>query len=170
MNENLKSQSSFNLPMDLFQFLSDRKQLEYDGDLCEAGEIVLLPLENLKVEFFPVETSGLEIFNEDPHYPGVNSYLVEGVNLVASCTGDYEPEGLIIWLPIEERYAIWDNSHCRIMVFGSAVTWEEIAASPAIYINAGWCDNSDPDLSMTYLVPWLQHRYSDSQVYEPQSI
>jgi hypothetical protein len=37
---------------------------------------------------------------------------VLGVNLVASCTGDYEPVGFLLWLPVERRYGIWDSSHC----------------------------------------------------------
>src|SRR4051812_25989276 len=111
------------LPADLTAFLAKDKQLEYDSASCEVGTVTLLPLSELKLERFPVETSGSEVFAQDPHYPEVNSYLVLGVNLVEGCTGGYESTGLLIWLPIEERFGIWDSGHCRIQVFGPEVTW-----------------------------------------------
>src|SRR5262245_14682769 len=126
------------LPSDLVKFLEARKRLEYDPADCEAGAVTLIPLTELKLERFPVETSGLPVFKQDPHYPKVNSYLVLAVNLVADCTGGYEPTGLLLWLPVEKRYGIWDSSHCGIQVFGSEVTWERITAAPAQHINAGW--------------------------------
>ena len=72
------------LPADLRAFLAAGKQLEYDPVTCEAEAITLLPLSELKLERFPVETSGHPWFELDPHFPAVNSYLVLGVNLVAS--------------------------------------------------------------------------------------
>jgi hypothetical protein len=159
------------LPADLSQFLAAGKQLEYDPDTCEAGAVTLLPLSELKLERFPVETSGSPFFEQDPHHPEVNSYLVLGVNLVAGCD-DYEPVGLLLWLPVEKRYGIWDSSHCGISTFGPDVTWERIAVEPARHINAGW-QSGDPDAfpdapPMEDLVPWLHHPYGDDQVYEPQ--
>jgi hypothetical protein len=157
-----------NLPPDLAAFLAVGNTLQYDPALCEAGAITLLPLTELKPERFPVETGSLPVFEQDPHFPAANSYLVLGVNLVASCTGGYEPVGLLLWLPVEQRYGIWDSSHCGIRVFRSEVTWERVAADPVPYINAGWT-GSDPDAPpMEDLVPWPAHPYGDSQVYEPR--
>ena len=133
-----KPPSALDLPADLVSFLADGKQLEYDPTPCEAGTVTLLPLSKMQLERFPVETSGAPFFEQDPHFPQVNSYLVLGVNLVLSCTGGYEPEGLLLWLPVERRYGIWDSSHCGIQVFGPEVTWERIAADPVPHINAGW--------------------------------
>ena len=126
------------LPADLVAFLSAGQQLEYDPSPCEAGALTLLPLAHLKLERFPVETGSLPGYPHDPHYPGTNSYLVLGVNLVASCGGGYDPVGLLLWLPVEQRYGIWDSSHCGIQVFGPEVTWGRIAADPVPHINAGW--------------------------------
>src|SRR5688572_20584684 len=108
-----------------------------------------MPLSKLKLERFPVETSGSDFFKQDPHYPQVNSYLVPGVNLVASCTGGYDPEGLLLWLPVERRFAIWDSSHCKIGVFGAEVNWDELCQAPCAYINAGWTgiDPESPELA-----------------------
>jgi hypothetical protein len=168
MGERRGQTPGLELPDDLAAFLAAGKQLEYDPEPCEAGAITLLPLADLKLERFPVETSSLPVFEQDPHYPDVNSYLVLGVNLVASCTGDYEPVGLLIWLPVERQYGIWDSSHCGIQVFGPEVTWGRIAADPVPHINAGWTGIDRRAPKMTELVPWPVHPYEDRQVYEPQ--
>jgi hypothetical protein len=98
----------------------------------------------------------------------VNSYLVLGVNLVRSCTGDYDPVGILLWLPVEKRYGVWDSSHCAIQMFGPEVTWEQIAAEPARHINAGWTGIDPTAPPMEDLVPWLEHPYGTRQVYVPQ--
>jgi hypothetical protein len=156
------------LPPELIQFLRNREQLQYDPEPCEAGAITLHPLTQLKLERFPVETSGSDDFEQDPHYPEVNSYLVPGINLVASCTGDYDPEGLLLWLPVEKRYGVWDPSHCAITMFGPEVTWDQIVAAPAAHINAGWWEMDGESPPVTFLVPWPNHPYSDAQVHTPQ--
>jgi hypothetical protein len=159
---------ALDLPADLVAFLAAGRRLEYDPDPCEAGAVSLRPLAQLKLERFPVETSGAPFFEQDPHYPEVHSYLVLGVNLVANCTGDYDPVGLLLWLPVEKRYGVWDSSYCRIQIFGPEVTWERIAAAPSPHINAGWT-GIDPDAPpMEDLVPWPAHPYGDAQVYVPQ--
>jgi hypothetical protein len=163
-----KPAAGLDLPADLVVFLAAGKQLQYDPEPCEAGAITLVPLAELKPERFPVETGSLAVYEEDPHYPDVKSYLVLGVNLVASCTGDYEPVGLLLWLPVERRYGIWDSSHCGIQVFGPEVTWEAIAATPVPHINAGWTGIDPEAPPMKSLVPWPAHPYHSRQVYDPQ--
>jgi hypothetical protein len=168
MNERLKPASDINLPDDLRAFLAAGKRLEYDADDCEAGAIDLVPLQELKLERFPVETGPLP--EQDPDYPGVNSFLVVGVNLVASCTGGYEPVGLLLWLPVERRYGIWDCSHCGIRVFGTDVTWERIAAAPVPHIDAGWTGFNPDSPPMEDLIPWPAHPYQDRPVYNVQPV
>src|SRR5215475_4661296 len=96
MAELSDSKSPVELPDDLRRFLAAGKQLQYDPTPCEAGAVTLLPLSALKLERFPVETSGFPVFKQDPHYPDVASYLVLGVNLVAGCSGPYEAVGLLL--------------------------------------------------------------------------
>ena len=158
------------LPADLVAFLTAGRQLEYDPAPCEAGAVTLLPLSSLKLERFPVETGGSTVFEQDPHYPKVNSYLVLGVNLVAACSGDYESVGLLLWLPIERRYGLWDSSHCGIQMFGPEVTWDRIAAAPASHINAGWTGMDKTAPPIVDLVPWPAHPYGTKQVYDPQPV
>jgi hypothetical protein len=145
--------------------------LEYDSTACIAGVLTLLPLAKLRPHRFPVETSGSPLFEQDPHFPKVNSYLVLGVNLVESCTGDYEPMGLLLWLPVEGRYGVWDSSHCTVQMFAPAVTWSMIAGEPARYLNALW-ESGDPEAyphspPMEGLVPWPTHPYYHRQVHYP---
>ncbi len=168
MTEQLTGTLEQSLPDDLVEFLQAKMQLEYDPNTCEAGAVELLPLAKLKFERFPVETPGADSFEQDPHYPEVNSYLVLGVNLVANCSNDYEPEGILLWLPVEKRYGVWDSSHCTITMFGPEVTWERIVAAPAAHLNAGWSGMDPESPPMTDLVPWPHHPYSDKQVYKPQ--
>ena len=156
------------LPADLVKFLSAGKQLVYDPSPCEAGALTLIPLAELKLQRFPVETSSLEVYPQDPHYPSENSYLVLAVDLVASCSGDYDAAGLLLWLPIEKRYGIWDSSHCGIQMFGPEIAWERIAADPVPHINAGWTGIDPASPPMEDLVPWPTHPYGEGQVYEPQ--
>jgi hypothetical protein len=156
------------LPADLVAFLTAGHRLEYDADQCEAGAVTLIPLADLKLERFPMETGGLAVFEQDPHYPQRGSYLVAGVNLVSDCTGGYEAAGLLLWLPVERRYATWDNSHCTIRLFGPEVTWDRIAAAPVPHINAQWSGMDPESPPMEDLVPWPAHPYSERQVYHPQ--
>jgi uncharacterized protein (TIGR02996 family) len=156
------------LPADIVEFLAAGKQLDYAPGACEAGAVTLVPLSELRLERFPVETGSLDVYEQDPHYPDVKSYLVLGVNLVASCTGGYEPVGLLLWLPVERRYGIWDSSHCGIQVFGPEVTWQRIAATPVPHIEAGWTGFHVDSPPMEELVPRPAHPYHDQQVYEPQ--
>jgi hypothetical protein len=156
------------LPDDLVAFLAAGRPLEYPAAACEAGAVTLVPLTDLKLERFPQETGGLAVFEQDPHYPRRGSYLVAGVNLTADCTNGYNAAGLLLWLPVERRYATWDDSHCTIRVFGPEVTWVRIAANPAPHINAQWSGIDPESPAMEDLVPWPSHPYSERQLYTPQ--
>lgn len=160
--------NSVQLPPDLVAFLAAGHCLEYDPVNCEAGAVSLIPLVSLNLERFPIETGGLDVFEQDPHYPARGSYLVAGVNLTANSTNGYEGVGLLLWLPVERRYATWDDSHCTIRMFGPEVTWERIAAAPVPHINAQWSGIDPESPPMEDLVPWPTHPYSERQVYVPQ--
>lgn len=168
MSKRQEPPPGLDLPADLVAFLAAGKQLEYDPAPCEAGALSLVPLADLKLERFPVETGSLDVYEQDPHYPDVKSYLVLGVNLVADCTGGYDAVGLLLWLPVERRYGIWDSSHCSIQVFGPEVTWARIAADPVPHINAGWSGIDESSPPKEDLVPWPAHPYHHRQVHKPQ--
>jgi len=153
--------ASMNLPQDLIDFLAAGKQLEYDPDACEAGAIRLLPLEQLKLELFPmfIDSEMGDLYANNPHRGHNGYYLVLGVNLVAECV-EYDPCGLLMWFPLEQRFGIWDAGHWYIVVFGPEQTWSEIVRSPARHINALWDSGFADAVPTTPLQPWSLHRYS----------
>ena len=154
----------YETPADLEAFLMDSAQLAYDAESCDVGRVVLVPLYDLCAVQFPVETTSFPNFDEDPNYPNVNSYLVTAFNLTAECNDDYRPEGILIWLPVEQRYGFWDDSHCTISMFSESISWADIVASPQEFLNA--CCGGD-ELELETLVPWNDHPHHGSQIYDP---
>ena len=158
---------SLNIPSDLEAFLNSGVQFAYNADDCEVGEVKLVRRSELALRRFPVETSSLTCRDQDPNAPGVNSYLVLAVDLVASCNDDYSPAGLLLWLPVEKRYGCWDESHCTIELFPADTAWSQIAAEPIRYLE-GSCGGAINPIPTEVLIPWQNHPYGDSQVYKPQ--
>ena len=148
------------LPADLVASLQQGKQPEYDPAKCEAGAVTFLPLDRLKVEFFPMDPHGAD----DPHADENGSYLVTGVSLLASCDG-YDPIGLLLWLPLDGRYGTWDGEHGSLRVFGNEVDWSAIEKDPPHYLNSQWeFEGSAPVAS---LKPWGRHPYNAEQLSHP---
>lgn len=149
-----------NLPADLVAFFQRGTQPDYDPALCDAGAVTLLPLDKLKVEFFPMTPEGAE----NPHAGEGGSYLVAGVSLLASCDG-YEPAGVLLWLPIDGRYGTWDGEHGTLRVFREDVGWSAIAENLPRYINSQWgLDGAAP---VSDLIPWGRHPFNAEQLYHP---
>lgn len=146
-----------NLPADLVEYLQQGAQPDYDPAQCEAGVVKLLPLEKLKVEYFPMSPDT----PDDPHAGEYGSYLVIGVSLLAECEG-YRPDGLLLWLPLDGRYGTWDGEHETLQVFDVDVNWSEISKDLPRYINSQWgLDGSAP---ISGLVPWGRHPYNAEQL------
>ena len=153
-----------NLPADLVAFLGAGRQLDYDEQSAEPGQLTLKRLEELTVrEIYSssAEEGHAPGENEepgaggDPHYEDEEQgyYAVPAVDLVASCSGDYPPEALLFWLPVEQMFGTWDGGHFDLLVF-PRTTWSKIAADPLPYVNAQW--SQDPP--GYYFAPWI-HGY-----------
>jgi hypothetical protein len=148
------------LPPDLVALLQRGKQPNYDPAICEAGTVTFLPLDQLKVEFFPIDPHG----SDDPHTGEHGSYLVAGVSLLASCEG-YDPVGILLWLPLDGCYGTWDGEHRTLRAFHKEVDWSAIAMDPAHYINSQWgLGGSAPVFDF---VPWSRHPYNSEQLHHP---
>src|SRR5262249_52378066 len=146
-----------NLPADLLAFLQRGQQPDYEPASCEAGKVTFLPLDKLKVEFFPMDANS----PNDPHAGEHGSYLVAGVSLIASSCG-YEPVGLLMWLPLDGRYGTWDGEHGTLRVFPGDVNWSAIAEDPPRYINSQWeLEGSEP---VSDLDPQGRHPYNAEQL------
>src|SRR5262245_45247994 len=120
---------ALNLPDDLREFLAAGKQLEYDPGDCEPGAVRLRALHSTTLQLFPMYTDSdsrttEKLNSDDPHRGENGYYLVEGVNLVGECD-EYDPCGLLMWLPLENCYGIWDSDHWHISVFNPEHTWSK---------------------------------------------
>lgn len=146
------------LPEDLVEFLRAGTPLEYDPDDCQAGTITLHTIDQLRLEYFSMVSES----PDDPHQDDEGCYLVRGVSLIAECE-NYSPEGLLLWLPFDKQYGLWDGEHDTLFVFGPDVGWSEIAADMPHYINAEW--GEDGSAEVTDLEPWHFHPYNAEQVY-----
>ena len=144
------------LPEDLVQFLSSGRQLVYDPTTCEAGLVRICGLSELRMRTFGAHCAGTPFEKDDPD-PDGRVYQVPGVDLITACTGDYEPEGLLIWLPGERSFGVWDSSHDYVLVFGAEVSWSGIAKNPARFINAQWAFEDLDRAPAKYLQPWKNY-------------
>jgi hypothetical protein len=135
--------NDLDLPRDLTEFLASGGSLEYDAALCEAGQVRLHGLSELRLRTFDANGSGTN--------DRVRVTPLPGVDLIGACTGDYDPEGLLVWFPGERSFGAWDASHDEVFLFGVDVAWTEIARSPARFINAQW---DFDDLERAEVVRW----------------
>jgi hypothetical protein len=161
-----RSEPAVNIPADLRRFLKAGKQLKYAAEKCECEQVTLLPLDQLRVQEFPIVTSELQNIYGDPHNLE-GYYLVPGINLIAS-SDNYDPEGILIWLTEESLFGSWDCDHCTIDVFvdsaamlsnprSAGIGWSKIAANPLYYLNAAW---GYPDaLRAKKLIPWPKYAW-----------
>jgi hypothetical protein len=151
------SAAVLDIPDDLRAFLLARRSLKYPKASCEAGKVTLRKLQDLRVGSFPAQTYGTPHADADPHRGESGTYSVQGVDLVESCTGDYDPDGLLVWFPAEASYGVCDTEHDYILLFGSHVRWPDIAGSPARFINAQWAFEGIDRAAATFLAPWHHH-------------
>ncbi|MCP4524588.1 MAG: hypothetical protein GY833_01550 [Aestuariibacter sp.] len=153
--------TDINLPQDLVEFLQADRQLKYNPSRCEAGHIVLLPLNQLSLGEVYIDSEESILAKSDPHVGERGYYTVPAVNLVADCDG-YDPKGILIWLPDLELFATWDYDHWDIRVFPD-VTWIDIVSNPVKYINAQWYpDKVDNEL----LIPWPRYSFKKGRPWD----
>ena len=127
-----------NLPKDLVKFLKSRKQLQYDPNLIEPGEVKLLPFEDIKPGVVWINSDQAPFEDDDPHIGEDGYYEVPAISLTGECKS-YNPEFLLLWLPNEKLYGTWDSDHWDLYVFND-VAWSDIVKSPEVYLDALWND------------------------------
>lgn len=151
------------IPTDLHEFLKSGRQLEHDVAMSDVGEVRMVNLNQVQLALFSMNCDDTEHCAEDPHREDSGSYLVEGIDLIHESTGGYESAGLLMWLPLDKRYAAWDSSHNKIFVFEESTQWADIARDPNRYLNAQWdTENSAPTSALR---PWMHHVYNSQQVF-----
>jgi hypothetical protein len=151
------------LPVDLADFLKSGLQLEYEADACEVGGIRLLGFDQLRLKRFPTDIDNSQLGNVgDPHQGEYGCYLVPAVNLVAHCD-EFDPDGLLLWLPNENCYGTWDSSHTLIEAFSPKISWSDIASNPIPYLNSFRHDEDVGFGGLRPLIPWPQYEYDPVQ-------
>lgn len=160
------AKSRLSLPDDLRAFLSADRQLQYDSNRCECGQVTLLRPRQLRLRPFTIFTDEMQHVHGDPRR-GKGYYVVPAVNLVASCE-HYQPLGILIWIPKEGMFGTWDCDHHVMQVLVTfrrrgdtagieAATWTDIEADPLRYLNSQWGPR-DASTSKV-LVPWPKYRW-----------
>ncbi len=149
------------LPKDLIDFLKSGKELEYDADKCEPGQISLLPFDELTIGEVYVNSEESPLAEKDPHSGEKGYYSVTVVNLVSDCDG-YDPEGILIWLPEQKIFGTWDSDHWDILVFPNA-SWLDIVSDPAKYINAQWAPD---DVEYEYFEPFPKYPFKTGKPWD----
>lgn len=118
------------LPAELIAFLEESSSLVIVMDEGEIRQAELLSLSELKLERFRVESDyddeGEAKYSED----------FEGFSLLKSA-GDYQPNGVLVWLTDLKQYGAWDCDHLDLITFLD-VTWTDIMVDPTWYINGQW--------------------------------
>jgi len=141
------------LPDDFSDFLKAGRQLIYDPKACDCGTLTLLPLEKLSVSQFRIFTSEIQFVWGDPHHCK-GHYYVPAVNLVETCQ-DYDPFGILVWIPLEGLFGTWDTDHHIMSVFPK-VTWSQIVQDPIRYITAQWRFDAS---TSKWLIPWPKYEW-----------
>jgi hypothetical protein len=152
------------VPEDLLAFLSAGRPLQYDAGACEAGKVRLHRPDDLRQVVFRAQTYGTPVARLDPNSGEAGTYAVPGVDLVADCEGDYEPEGLLVWFPLEQRYGtttqrgvdrlVFANTMRDLLPYGRQEEWED---SPPGYPQRP-----------TWWVQDLPHPYDDTDACNPE--
>ncbi len=148
-------------PKDLVEFLKNGKQLNYDPDECEPGQITLLPFEELSLGEVYIDSEGAPFVDKDPHAEEKGYYSVPAVNLVADCDG-YDPKGILIWLPDQRKFGTWDNDHWDVLFFPN-VTWSDIVSDPVRYVNAQW---EPKEVECDYLQPFPKYPFKAGKPWD----
>jgi hypothetical protein len=111
-----KNMNDYNLPNDLEIFLRSGKQLDYDAAATETGEIGLKSLSEIELGVVWVNSKVSPLKDDAPHAGEIGYYEVPAISLTKIC-GNYDPEFLLLWLPNEKLYGVWDSDDWYLYVF-----------------------------------------------------
>ncbi len=139
------------LPDDLINFLRQSRQLEYDVPNSTIGPIRMKTEKDLElntISFYPATQSIID----DPYSDLDGLYIAEVIDLISE-SEDYDPEGLLCWVPSLKSYACIDAEHGTVLKFMDT-TWSDISENPIAYLDAQW-DFVSIDTKSEIILPWL---------------
>ena len=97
-------------------------------------------LSELEILYYPTDLDNNEEIDnsKDPHCGEYGCYLVPSINLVRSVRNiralNREAQGLILWLPVEKKFGIWEPSLIQLIIVKNA-SWSKIKKNPQAYID-----------------------------------
>lgn len=133
---------NLNLPPELTDFLTQGKELQYDRSQCEAGQVRLVRLQDLRIEEIKISTKNVSRISDvdDPNKNHSGSYSIPAVSLISDCE-NYDPDFVLLWLPKEQLFGALSGEYVNELLVFPGATWNDIVNDPVVYINAQWKGN-----------------------------
>ena len=150
------------LPDGVVEYLQSHRTFEYDVEESELGAITLRRPDDLSESVIQLQI-GRQKAAQDP-YAGIDGrYQVTSVDIVADAE-EFDPIGLLAWLPTISSFACIDAEHGTILSFGTA-DFQEIVANPLLFLESQW----GPPAVGQYILPWEHFAFlvSDGRQFQP---
>jgi hypothetical protein len=138
------------LPSETLRFLRAERTLDYDVEESEVGRIRLVEPDDLELDEIEISAGDSDLAELDPYDFLGGSYHVEVVNLVAE-SDDYDPAGILGWIPAYRSFGSWDTEHGTLLLFEGA-KWADIVKDPRRYLDEQWAREG---VGNTALFLWL---------------
>lgn len=141
------------LPGGVTEYLQAHRTFEYDVDDSELGAISLRLPRDLQEAVLPLRV-GRQRVAQDP-YAGIDGrYQVTCVDLVCEAE-EFDPIGLLGWLPEISAFGCVDVEHGTILSFGDT-DFPAIVSNPLLYLESQW----GPPAVGEYILPWEHFTFS----------
>ena len=152
------------LPREMVSFLNSGESFQFldPADEIEFSNLSLFHSNELKIQNFPVIYNSEIDGDWDPNKDRSGRYLVAGISIVKTCD-NYSADGLLLWLPTEERFGAWDDDHLELWVFSETVDWDSITKDPGGHLQAS-CGGDGQDPPFRMLQPWHNHPYVEQSL------
>lgn len=153
------------LPSEVRAFLGSGATLKYDASQSAVGQIRLVTPDQLEVVEIEMTSDESDFHAIDPYNFLDGTYRLHAVNLVAE-SEEYEPTGILGWLPEYQSFGSWDPEHRSVLLFPN-VRWADIIAAPAKYLDEQW---NRLGIAQPVQMPWLDlsyHVVEFEHIFEP---
>ena len=149
------------LPEDFLAFLAAGRQLDYDADETDCGQLTLLEHGKLEIGLIWVNARSVDTtLFADPNAADGGFYPVAAVNLVAESATNGSPEHILTWLPTERCFGQCDCDHGVVYLFCNA-TWSDIADDPIHYLTTMWTGDPKDET----LTPYPKYPYAPGRPF-----
>lgn len=146
------------LPVELWDFLVQSRQFDYDPELTETGRVMLHVAGSLRIGRVYAAPGA----DNDPNRDASGVYRIPAISLVASCQR-YDPDHLLTYLPFEQAFAAFDGDHALVTLFPGA-SWADIVKAPTRYLNALW--QTQPEVTVERGRAWWKRYAFFNEAFE----